>query len=132
MPTNSFLDSNVLLYLLEPGTRKSQRSRGLVSAGAFVSVQVLNEYSDVARRKRMLCWDDIVNSLEPIKESCVVLPVNIALHERALSIVRETNLRIFDANIVAAAELAGCDVLYTEDLNNGQRIGRVTIVNPFI
>ena len=53
------------------------------------------------------------------------------LHGRAVEIAEQHLLGMYDALIVAAAELAGCDVLYTEDLNHGQRIGRVVVRNPF-
>ncbi len=69
---------------------------------------------------------------EPIKAACEIVSISFETHELAFDIARRTGLNIFDANIVAAAELSGCDVLYTEDLNEGQRIGSVTIRNPFI
>jgi predicted nucleic acid-binding protein len=59
------------------------------------------------------------------------LALTVETHALAVQIAEEAMIDIYDANIVAAAELAGCDTLYTEDLNAGQRIGGVTIRNPF-
>lgn len=128
---SSFFDSNVLLYLLEESPKAAQ-SVELVKRGGTISVQVLNEFVEVARRKFKLSLEEIEEALDPIKNSCDVVDVSRAVHELAFEIARRTNIGIFDCNIVAAAELAGCDVLYTEDFNHGQRIGGVTIRNPFL
>ena len=80
----------------------------------------------------MVSFDDLNTALNPIKLACRVVPVTIDTHNLALEISRFAKLNIYDANIVAAAELAGCGVLYTEDMNHGQRIGGVEIRNPFM
>jgi predicted nucleic acid-binding protein len=127
---NSFFDSNVLLYLVEEGPN-TLPAQALLQNGGKISVQVLNEFVSVCRRKYKLEFEDIADFLLPIKETLEVVDLNLATHERAMEIAVSTNFEIFDCNIIAAAELSGCDVLYTEDMNNGQRIGRVAIVNPF-
>ncbi|MFN0194102.1 MAG: PIN domain-containing protein [Aestuariivirga sp.] len=129
---NSFFDSNVLLYLLEENDPKCEVAERLLAVGGVISAQVLNEFTDVARRKHKLEFSDIAEVLDPIREKCVVTPVDLATHELGFKIAGQANLRIYDACIVAAAQLAGCDVLYTEDMNRGQRIGGVTLRNPFM
>ena len=126
-----FLDSNVLLYLLSDDETKAGRTQELIEAGPFISVQVLNEFVAVARRKFRLTWPETRVALDPIKDVCKILVLTRDIHERALSIAEETNLSIYDANIVAAAAFAGCHTLFTEDLNTGQRISGVRIRNPF-
>jgi predicted nucleic acid-binding protein len=126
-----FIDSNILLYLISGETPKAETAETIVHKGACISVQVLNEFAAVARRKYKRSWDDVSNVLGLVKANCEVMPLTLETHERALEIAQETTLRIYDACIVAAAELAGCDVLLTEDLNHGQRIGSITIRNPF-
>ena len=128
---NSFFDSNILLYLLEIDSPNRPVSLELVTAGGVISAQVLNEFTDVARRKYKISFEEIAAALAPIKEVCQIVPLTREVHDRGFEIASMHLLRIYDACIVAAAELAGCDVLYTEDLNNGQRIGGVTIHNPF-
>ena len=128
---NNFFDSNILLYLVED-IPKTVLAENLSRQGGTISVQVLNEFVSVCRKIHKLEFSDIVNLLLPIKETFRIVDVTIETHERAMEIAMTNKIGIYDANIVAAAELAGCDTLYTEDLSDGQRIGRVTIRNPFM
>jgi predicted nucleic acid-binding protein len=127
-----FLDTNVLLYLVDEGANRARFAKPLVRRGAVISVQVLNEFVNVARKKFKLKASEIADILAPIRVECDVVPVGLETHELAWRIFCTTNLGIYDANIVAAAELADCDVLYSEDMNHNQLIGRVRIANPFI
>jgi predicted nucleic acid-binding protein len=127
-----FLDSNVLLYTIDDDVKRTPVAKSLVTAGAVISVQVLNEFTNIASKKFRLQPSEIDEALDPFRTICKIVPVAFETHERAFEIFTATNLGIYDACIVAAAELAGCDTLYTEDLNDGQRIGRVTIRNPFM
>jgi predicted nucleic acid-binding protein len=128
---SSFFDSNVLLYLIDEGNPKTDVAERLLAIGGTISTQVLNEFTDVARRKHKFSFVDIREALAPIKAKCRVVPVSLEVHDLGFEIAERNNLRIYDACIVAAAELSGCNVLYTEDLNDGERIGSVTIRNPF-
>ena len=129
---SNFFDSNVLLYSLEKGSVKQSRCEALLSTGGVVSVQVLNEFINAARRKLRLPLPQIIESLTLLKEGLDVVPLTEEVHRRAVEFALASNFHIYDCNIIAAAELAGCNVLYTEDMNHGQRIGRVSIRNPFI
>jgi predicted nucleic acid-binding protein len=60
-----------------------------------------------------------------------VMPVTKSTHERGIVYAERYQLAIFDANIVAAAVLAGCTTLYSEDMHNGLVIDGLTIRNPF-
>ena len=128
---SSFFDSNILLYSLDIASPKRPLALKLVMSGGVISAQVLNEFTDVARRKYKASFADIGLALMPIREVCQVLPLTLEVHDRGVEIALVHLLRIYDACIVAAADLSGCDVLYTEDMNHGQRIGRVEIRNPF-
>jgi predicted nucleic acid-binding protein len=130
--TKFFVDTNVLLYLVDEDKIKTGRALSLLDLGLIISAQVLNEFVNTSRRKFKLSWEEIDTSLELFKRKFVIVPITLATHELALKIAKDIKIGIYDANIVAAAELAGCDTLYTEDLNDGQRIGRVTIRNPFM
>ena len=132
METKFFIDSNVLLYTLGHDARKLGKAKDLVNQRPVISVQTLNEFANVCRKKFKLEWADTSAGLETAKSLCDVVPLTIAGHERAVEIASLNRIGIFDANIIAAAELSGCNVLYTEDLNHGQKIGRVSIVNPFV
>jgi predicted nucleic acid-binding protein len=127
-----FIDSNILLYTVGADAAKAERANELMDERPIISVQVLNEFVNVGRKKLKLEWAGIEAGLAHALEYCEVVPVILEGHLRAMQFAKQDKIGIYDANIVAAAELSGCDVLYTEDLNHGQLIGRVTIRNPFM
>jgi predicted nucleic acid-binding protein len=127
-----FLDSNVLLYLIGSDNRKASIADKLVSGGATISVQVLNEFVSVARKKHSLGWDPIWRVLNAVRGKCDVVPVTLEMHDLAMRLAAENRINIYDALIVSAAQFARCPLLITEDMNHGQRIGRVTVRNPFL
>jgi predicted nucleic acid-binding protein len=128
----AFIDSNILLYWASGDLKKAQIAETIISARPTISVQVLNEFVAVSRKKHRAPLDKINIALKLTKVTCSVVSLSIDMHVLALEIAQLNQINIYDACIVAAAELAGCDTLYTEDLNDGQRIGSVTIRNPFI
>lgn len=132
MRTKFFLDSNILLYLVGPDLKKAAVADRLIRQEHTISVQVLNEFVRVARNKLKIEWPIIEEVLASAIELCDVVPLTLDCHLRAVELSRNHVINIYDANIIAAAEHAGCDILYTEDLNHGQRVGSVAIVNPFM
>jgi predicted nucleic acid-binding protein len=60
------------------------------------------------------------------------IPLTVDLHELAITLAREHRLAFYDALIVAAASHANCAVLFTEDMQDGNRMGALTIHNPFL
>ncbi len=126
-----FFDSNILLYLIDHDEIKSPVAEELVFGGGTVSVQVLNEFVEVALRKLKLPAQTVSELLGLIAKDLEIVPLTHETHKRAMQFMAGADIGTFDANIVAAAELSGCELLYTEDLNHGQKFGRVTIRNPF-
>ena len=127
----AFLDSNVLLYLIEDSDRAT-RAAALVSEGGIVSVQVLNEFVSVCQRKKRLPLPSIRMALAKITPLLDVRGIILPTHEAALNIAERYGFSFYDSLIVAAALQAQCDTLYTEDLQDGQVIeGSLRIVNPF-
>jgi predicted nucleic acid-binding protein len=127
-----FFDSNILLYLIDQDDRKSPIAEELVFGGGTISVQVLNEFVEVARRKLKLSVATAGELLDHTTKDLNIVPLTHETQRVAMRFMASADIGTYDANIIAAAELAGCDVLYTEDMNHGQRIGRVTIRNPFV
>jgi predicted nucleic acid-binding protein len=125
-------DTNVVLYLLSGDAAKANRAAQLLQNGGAISVQVLNEFTAVALRKFRMRIDEIRDLLATIRQSCEVTPLDITTHERALEVVERYRMSIYDALIVAAALASECSILWTEDLQHGQRIQRLTIRNPFV
>lgn len=128
---DSFFDTNVLLYLLSEDSEKADRAEALVASGGIISVQVLNEFASIASRKLAMRIPEIQEVLSTIRAVCAVVPLDVPTHELGLEVAERQRLSIYDAMIVAAALQSECRVLYTEDLNEGQKIDRLTILNPF-
>lgn len=127
----TFLDTNVLVYAQGPGP-KGDIARDALLAGGTVSVQILNEFASVLRRKFRLEWPGISAALDDVRAVVdQVVPLTLETHETALSIARETGFGFYDALVVAAASRSGCDLLLTEDLQAGRRVRGTLIVNPF-
>ena len=127
----AFIDTNVIVYLLSADSAKAERAEKLIAAGSVVSVQVLNEFVAVARRKASLDWLDIREVLTAVRANCEVVALTTEVHERALAIAEATKLHIYDATIVAAAVQSKCKVVYSEDLSHNQVIEGVRVTNPF-
>ena len=128
---DSFFDTNVLLYLLSMDAAKADRAEVLLASGGVVSVQVLNEFAAVASRKLAMTIPEIREILSTIRAVCIVKPLDIETHEIGLDMAERYGFSIYDSLIVAAAVRAGCVILYTEDLQQGQVIDQLTIQNPF-
>ncbi|MDA9498084.1 PIN domain-containing protein [Bradyrhizobium sp. CCBAU 11357] len=128
----AFFDSNVLVYTVTSDPRK-QQAAACLSRGGCASVQVLNEFVHVARRKLRHDWPQIEFALQQFRVSLDdIVPITLNTHVSALALARSDGFTFFDALIIAAAIEAGCDVLYTEDMQHGRSIGGLTIVNPFV
>jgi predicted nucleic acid-binding protein len=117
---------------MPPSPGRTRHAEKLLAAGGYISVQVLNEFAAVAHRKLKMSWDEITDALSAIRLLCeppIALSVNI--HEAALKIAAQHGYHIYDALILAAALAGDCDLLYSEDMQDGQRFGALTISNPF-
>jgi predicted nucleic acid-binding protein len=129
----SFFDTNVLVYLASSDPAKANRAETIVSDGGTVSVQVLNELANVARRKMRLSWHDTRTFLSTIRGLLLVTPITVEIHENGLALAERYSLSIYDAMIVAAALHADCGVLWSEDMQDGMEIEkRLRVVNPFV
>jgi predicted nucleic acid-binding protein len=126
-----FFDTNILVYAQQAGA-KADRARALVAGGGKLSVQVLNEFTAVSRRKQRRDWREIA---EAISDALALvdppLVLTLDMHAAARTLAEEHLLSFYDALIIAAAIEAGCDILYSEDLQHGRAIGGLAIVNPF-
>jgi len=132
-PSRPFLDSCVLLYSLSLNDPRAAIAEDILASGGILSVQVLNEFAAVARRKLNLSWSEVREALAAIQALCgAPLPVSLETHEAALQIAERYGYQIYDSLILAAALQAGCDVLYSEDMQHGQIIESLRIHNPFL
>jgi predicted nucleic acid-binding protein len=135
MAARCFIDTNILVYTQasdEPARQAAALAllRQLYESGTGVlSTQVLNEYCNVALKKLRLPAETILAQLEFFGQFEVV-QVTPALIRAALLLHAARSLSFYDALILASAQAAGCTVLYSEDLNTGEQVGAVRIVNP--
>jgi predicted nucleic acid-binding protein len=128
----AFIDTNVLLYLLSEDSDKADRAEEILRAGGIISVQVLNELANVARRKLAMPWAEINELLSMMRSLCSIEPLKIETHDRGIMIAERYKLNVYDAMIVAAGLLGGCEILYSEDMQNGLFIdNQLRIRNPF-
>lgn len=127
-----FFDTNVILYLLSGDDARADRAEKELSAGGVVSVQVLNEFASVASRKLKMSIAEIREVLATIRAVCTIVPISEETHDVGLQVAERYGLSVYDAMIVAAALLAGCNTVLSEDMQDGQVLeGRVTVRNPF-
>jgi predicted nucleic acid-binding protein len=138
MSDRYFVDTNVLMYAHDSAAgEKHQRAKALVeelweARAGVVSTQVLQELAVNLRRKAKksldakatrdvvsdyLTWQIVVNGGDSILE--------------ALDLEAKYQISFWDALIVQAAHVSGAEVLYSEDLSDGQAYGAVRVINPF-
>jgi predicted nucleic acid-binding protein len=134
----SFVDTNVLIYAEDRDAKgKHAVARALVLSlwddqSGVLSVQVLQEfYVNVTRKLKKPLGG--AKALEIVREylTWTVVENTGKLLVDAVKLQQKAQLSFWDAMIVQAAIDAGCERLYSEDMNAGQRFGSVVIVNPF-
>ena len=124
-----FLDANILGYLLDSG-KKEKIARRLAGERPHISVQVLNEL--VAACKK--CGKDRETAYQladAVANASTVHEITLSTYRLAQALATRYQLSHWDGLIVAAATLAQCETLYSEDMQHGQVIGAVKVVNPF-
>jgi predicted nucleic acid-binding protein len=128
----SFFDTNVLVYIASGDPAKADRAEAIIGNGGVISVQVLNELTNVARRKMRLAWPDTRSFLSMLRRLLTVQPITVETHETGLALAERYNLSTYDAMIVASALQADCDTLWSEDMQHGMEFDEgLRIVNPF-
>lgn len=134
MKTNkSFFDTNVLLYLLSEDIRKANRAEAIIATGGIISVQVLNEFASVAYRKLKMSYIEIHDVLRTVRAVCQVKSITVDTHELGLNIAERFGFSLYDSLIISSALQSDCTVLYSEDMQHGQKIdGQLVISNPFL
>lgn len=136
----NFLDSNILVYMLDDTDARKQRiASAIVSSAvddytAMISTQVVQETLNVLVKKLTPAVSplDTRRFLDGVLEPLWRVAPSARTYHRALDTHIQWSLSFYDALIVAAALEAGCDTLYTEDLSHGQRFGDLAVVNPFL
>lgn len=129
---SQFIDTNILLYLLSSDETKANRSEEIIAAGGVISVQVLNEFVNVARKRLNMSWPEIHTFLTEVRALLSVVDLNIKIHEYGCELAEKYKLSVYDAFIVAAAIEAGCMQLISEDMQHQQRFeNKIEVFNPY-
>jgi predicted nucleic acid-binding protein len=139
MTDKHFLDTNIFVYSFDHAApKKRARAQALIDdaltqRSGFISTQVVQELLNVALGKFATPMSltsarlYLENVLLPL---CSVFP-SADLYTRALNIRGETQFSFYDSLIVAAAQSIDCRTLFSEDMQDGRKLGRLTIRNPF-
>ena len=128
----AFFDSNILIYAYSTDAKRAA-ALSVVSEGGVISAEVLNEFTNVLRRKQKQDWPVIEAALASLRFRFPdIAPLTAGTHESAVTLARDHGLAFYDALIVASAIEAGCDTLFTEDMQGGRTIDGLMIRNPFV
>ncbi len=136
MAVRTFIDTNVLIYAEASDAPVKQRvaldllKQHFLGATGVLSTQVLQEYCNIAIKKLKLPAQHIRAQLALYEQFELVLVTPVMIHA-ALDLHQTRSVAFFDAIILAAAQTAGCAVVLSEDMNAGEMVGGVRIVNPF-
>ena len=94
-------------------------------------MQVLNELTSVASRKLRMTIGEVRELTEAVRTACDVVPLSEETHDLGMELAERHRLSIYDAMILASAQLAGCSVVLSEDFQDGQRLAGMRVRNPF-
>ena len=135
-----FLDTNLFIYTFDAkAPAKAKKAAQLIRRAAdtgegIISYQVVQEFFNVALRRfaQPMQPADASQYLGTVFRPLLTVHSSQALYAEALQLHAQSGLSWYDSLIVSSAMQAGCDVLYTEDLQHGQRFGSLQVRNPFL
>ena len=128
----AFIDTNILIYLLGDDPKKAGQAESVVRRGSMVSVQVLNEMTNIMHRKISMSWPEINEVITIVQSLCRVEPLTLHVHNRGRFIAKRYGFSVYDSMIIASALLAGCKTLYSEDMQHNQVLEQqLRVCNPF-
>ena len=140
MSDKCFLDTNIFVYSFDLKSKLKQKrakeiiDEALANHNGIISCQVIQEFMNVMTRKfasPLSNFDCQRYLAQVLSHLCEVYPT-MEMYKQALTIQSETGFSFYDSLIVAAAQIGGCKVIYSEDLQHRQILSGLTIQNPFI
>ncbi|MGI9027867.1 MAG: PIN domain-containing protein [Candidatus Saccharimonadales bacterium] len=134
-----FLDTNIIVYAYDRhDKRKHERAKKLIfeelsDQKMVISSQVVGEFCNVMLTKKGVIIEDndLQTVLQDVLQAKLAHLPSIEFYERAAQLFANASISFYDALIVQAALDLNCDVLYSADLQDGQKFGKLQIVNPF-
>lgn len=130
----SFVDSNILLYLLSNDDRKKNIAKTILKTRPIISTQVVSENINVLLKKfKELSSEDVHRHANILLTYCIVKPVTAAVITQALELKTKYLLQWYDSTIIASALIQQCTIIYSEDFQPNQLIdGKLRVINPFV
>jgi len=131
-----FIDSNIIVYANDfSNSHKQARAIEVIkylmrTQAGVISTQVMQEYANVALTKLGQESSVVLRQLK-LLEDLTIAPITTKTTRRAVELKITYHISFWDANIIAAAEMADCDVILSEDLNAGQLYAGLEMINPF-
>ena len=134
MTTNFALDTNVLLYLYDSSDQaKRHVSESIIALNPIISTQVVSEFINVTKRLMKLPKKEVLFKCNRVFDRCQIVSVDQDILEHSYYILKKYDFQIFDSIIISSTLAAGCNTLYSEDLQHNQLIeGKLNIINPFL
>jgi predicted nucleic acid-binding protein len=140
MSDRFFLDTNIFVYSFDrSAAAKARKSAQLIREAlttrkGVISYQVVEEFFNVALRRfsQPMQAADAEQYLSTVFRPLLGVHSSQALYAEALHLHAQSRLSWYDSLIVSSAIQAQCDLLYTEDLQHGQRFGALQVRNPFL
>ncbi|NLS02572.1 PIN domain-containing protein [Rhizobium sp. P32RR-XVIII] len=129
---DSFLDTNILVYAFTEDPR-AEAAQSLLLKPFVLSVQTLNEFANVGRKKLNMSWADLHLAIaDVITMAAAIAAIDERTTISAINLAERYNLNFYDAAMIAAALQMNCVRFYSEDLQHGLVIdGHLTVINPF-
>jgi predicted nucleic acid-binding protein len=128
------VDTNIAFYALAREGDKALKAKDVLATVSFLSVQVLNEYANAARRKLDRNWNDIDYDLELLRTTIPdIHSIDGAANSEAIRLAERYQLSFYDSLLLAVALAKGAKTFYSEDMHHGLVIeDMLTIINPFL
>ena len=132
-----FFDTNVLVYFADESDPKKQKiadeliKNAIFNENGIISTQSLQEFFYATTQKYLCSKEKAKEYVETFKNSLAVEQVSVSLILKAIDISIQTQFSFWDSLIISAASETGCVVCYSEDMNDGQVVDGVKILNPF-
>ncbi len=134
MKDKIFIDTNILIYFATDTGVKRDRIGSKLGENDFnfISIQVLNEFTNTCFRKNLLQFEEIEYAIREYSNMFNVAILNVDTVSNALRIKQKYQLSYYDSLIIATALQNDCEILYSEDMQHNQKIeNKLTIINPF-
>jgi predicted nucleic acid-binding protein len=128
------VDTNIAFYALAREGEKALKAKEVLATVSFLSVQVLNEYANAARRKLRRDWNDIAYDLDLLRTTIPdIHSIDGNANSEAVRLAARYQLSFYDSLLLAVAVANGASIFYSEDMQHGLVIDeKMTIINPFL